>query len=356
MTNFIKGNIDIKNNVKKEENYIFDEVVNKVKNTGDFIKTSASTVFIIHKDKIVTEKYFGQHSHKEFARKINCRSRFNVASVRKSYIGFAVAYALLNKHIHSIDDYVISYLPNLDKNIIDKTTIRHLLTHTHGLASDESKNLIRNFPCGTSWEYTNDGIKLLTDIVETTTGKTVSQILRETVFNSFNLSETDWETETKEDQVSIIFNPEDEPVSGIKKSSIGGGYDTNLYVSSRELAYWGYIHLKKGTINEVEVLPKEIFDLTTSLQSPYLEDRELPENGFLWWVKTRECKKSELGELVPKGSYQILGNTGSCVLVIPSEELVAVRMYNKKGNPKGYDYLRDVKDFGNTIMKCLYER
>ncbi len=356
MINFIKSNINIRDNVKKEENHIFDEVVNKVKNTGDFIKASASSVFIIHKDKIVTEKYFGQHSHKEFTRKIDCKSRFNVASARKSYIGFAVAYALLNKYIHSIDDYVIDYLPNLDKGVIDKTTIRHLLTHTHGLNSDENRNLIRDFPCGTNWEYVNEGIKLLTDIVETTTEKTVSQILQETVFNPFNLSETGWEIEIKEDQVLIIFNPEEEPVSGVTKSSTGGGYDKNLYVSSRELAYWGYIHLKKGTINEVEVLPKEIFDLTTSLQSPYLEDRELPENGFLWWVKTRECKKSELGELVPKGSYQILGNTGACVLVIPSEELVAVRMYNKKGNPKGYDYLRDVKDFGNTIMKCLYER
>lgn len=37
-------------------------------------------------------------------------SQFNAVSVRKSYIGFAVAYALHNGYILSIDDPVLNYI------------------------------------------------------------------------------------------------------------------------------------------------------------------------------------------------------------------------------------------------------
>ena len=57
---------------------------------------------------------------------------------------------------------------------------------------------------------------------------------------------------------------------------------------------------------------------------------------------------------MPNGSYQILGYTTVTLLVIPSENIVAVRAFNSFGNPPGHDYLRDVKDFGNRIMQDLH--
>ncbi|WP_162800239.1 hypothetical protein [Oceanobacillus zhaokaii] len=45
--------------------------------------------------------------------------------------------------------------------------------------------------------------------------------------------------------------------------------------------------------------------------------------------------------------------TGVTILVIPKENLVAVRMFNSFGSPEGYDYLSDVRSFGDTIMSCL---
>jgi hypothetical protein len=73
----------------------------------------------------------------------------------------------------------------------------------------------------------------------------------------------------------------------------------------------------------------------------------------LWFVKDLPAKKSEIGAGVPKGSYQILGYTGVTLLVIPQENLVAVRMFNSFGSPEGYDYLSDVRSFGDTVMSCL---
>lgn len=64
-------------------------------------------------------------------------------------------------------------------------------------------------------------------------------------------------------------------------------------------------------------------------------------------------KKSEIGESVPEGSFQVLGYTGVTLLVIPQFNLVAVRAFNSFGSPAGYDYLEDVRTFGDTIVGCL---
>ena len=40
------------------------------------------------------------------------------------------------------------------------------------------------------------------------------------------------------------------------------------------------------------------------------------------------------------------------LLVIPEENVVAVRMFNRYGSSDGYDYLNDIRSFGDTVYKC----
>lgn len=49
-----------------------------------------------------------------------------------------------------------------------------------------------------------------------------------------------------------------------------------MYVSSRELAKWGYFHLKKGNVNGKQIVSNEIIDIATTVQSPNSLDVELP--------------------------------------------------------------------------------
>ncbi|WLR42335.1 serine hydrolase domain-containing protein [Bacillus carboniphilus] len=93
------------------------------------------------------EKYIGKQSNQLNARAAQPDTQFHVASVRKSYIGFAVAYAVYYGYIKSIDDFVLTYLPDLDVEPWKPVTIRHLLTHTHGLSEKEGK-VVREFQVG----------------------------------------------------------------------------------------------------------------------------------------------------------------------------------------------------------------
>lgn len=335
--------------MNKKINTQFDSVVSNVRKTSELVDCSGASVFIIHNDNIVTEEYWGKHSKGPNSRQIQEDTQFHVASIRKSYIGFAVAYAVYKGYVDSIDDLIEKYLPPNSMPIPNWTTIRHLLTHTHGITSTNGE-IYREFPSGENWAYRGIGIDILTQIVKNTTGKSVAEILTNNVLKPLNLTETGWYGEINEKLVDVIRKPND--TSWTTSTSVDGD-KMNMYVSPRDLAKWGYFHLKQGYVNREQIVSSKIIDMATTVQSPNSLDVELPQNGYLWFVKDLPARKSEIGELVSRGSYQILGYTGVTLLVIPQHNLVAVRAFNSFGSPNGFDYLADVREFGDTIMTCL---
>lgn len=333
-----------------EPTHQFDPLVSYAQEIHRLNEGSGCAVVVIQQDRIVTESYSGFHSQLAGARPIQADSQFNVASARKSYIGYAIAYAVHQGLINSLDDLVSDYLPEVDRTALADTTIRHLVTHTHGLGSDEQGNLIREFEVGRNWAYRGENVLMAAEIVRRVTGRTVAQVLQETVFEPLGWSETGWRTEPNERLVQVIESPAEPPEWRLGTPD---GAGSNLFASAREFAYWGYLHLKKGRMGERQIVPEAVIELATTRQSPPLPDPDLPEQGLFWYVKSLPAKRSEIGAEVPNGSYQILGINGPLVLVIPAHDLVVVRMSNKRRNYGGAEYLRYLREFGDQVMKCL---
>lgn len=174
------------------------------------------------------------------------------------------------------------------------------------------------------------------------------------VFKPLNWTNTGWTTGGNRNLVCDINSSESYPSLRIG-SNIGD--ERNLYVSTRELALWGNLHLNKGMFEGRQILPKEVFDLATSVQSPNTIPVQLPKFGFLWWIKDREVDVdyNELGSDLPYGSYQILGASGCSCTVIPEFNAVAVRMYNSLNASEnlGFDYIKDIQMFGNLVISSL---
>ncbi|TGB01398.1 serine hydrolase domain-containing protein [Halobacillus salinus] len=335
---------------KVEENKAFRPVFDHVVNTYDQVIGSGAATLVIQDDSIVLEEYFGTQSKREDARSIQADTQFHVASVRKSYIGFAAAYAVYNGYIESIDEFVVDHLPEEDRELWGETTIRHLLTHTHGL-TDKAEEPMRLHEPGKEWRYEGIGLKALTRIIEKTTGSTVSEILHQQVFEPLHMTQSDWYRELGPTNADVILRTPGD--TDWQPSQSTKGDDKNMYVSARELALWGYLHLKEGRMNGKQIVPKELIQLATTLQSPEELGDNFPRNGYLWFVQAQPSSATEIGSQVPKGSFQILGYTGVTLLVIPEENVVAVRMFNSFGSPEGYDYLEDVRSFGDTVMQCV---
>ncbi|WP_173275492.1 serine hydrolase [Paenibacillus sp. NEAU-GSW1] len=323
--------------------HAFAELNQYVSDTCKGVGASASSVLVIHNGTIVNEWYSGFHEHGKDSRKVDAESQFNVASVRKTYLALAISLALCEKRISSIDDLAVRYLNNadIDERSAGSTTIRHLLTHTHGLNSAGETI----FAAGTDWEYNNAGVNLLLRIVRNVFHKPLARVVEERLLVPYGLDRTGWR---KEKSPELVWPGE----------SYGGdtGEEANLFVSTRELAYWGYINLMQGSVDGCQLLPKAVFEQATAIATPSMLDESLPRNGFFWWVQDRPRPDSEIGEQLPLGSYQALGLYGNAVLIIPEHQVVAVRMLNQTGgNPPGYNYIKDIQRFGNLVLECVLD-
>lgn len=127
------------------------KLINHVESIGQAISASASVTIVQQNGQVLVEKYFGTHHHCTGAKAIGADSRFNVYSVRKTYVGLATAIALLDGSLRSLDDDIGAYLGEIPTDVIQGTTIRHLITRTHGLAHHEGK-LFHIFPPGYRWQ------------------------------------------------------------------------------------------------------------------------------------------------------------------------------------------------------------
>ncbi len=311
------------------------------------INATAAAVFIIQNGIIVNEWYSGHHDQSSLSRRVDEQSQFNVGSIRKTYLALAVSILIDQGMIAGIDDEISVYIQGLDQEVVKGTTIRHLLTHTHGL-NIVAGRLTRIFPAGSDWHYNNSGINLLTQLVYLTSGKNVAEMINQYVTVPYGLKETGWRTSRNEKLIYNVY--ENSHLLGPNTSDAGD--QSNLFVSARELTFWGYIHLNKGYVSQNQVLPESAFERITSLQTPDSLSDYLPRQGFIWWLQ-HHSKKNEIGVKLPPGSFQTLGITGCACLVMPELNTVAVRMFNSLGNPEGYDYLDDIRNFGDRVVDCI---
>ena len=330
----------------------YQRLISYVEEIRTLNHSSASALVVIKENEIVLEHYGGYHSNFVSSAPIKEASKFNVASARKSYLGLAVAFALYEKKIKSIDDYAVDYFDGYDKELLANTTIRNLVTHSHGLHQKDDGTLFREFDAGKRWAYRGINIIMMTELINKLYGMSFPDLLKERVFQPLGLTETAWYTSPNDELVRVIDNPNE--AAKFKIGSINDGSESNLHTTAREFALWGNLHLNEGFLNGKQIVPKEVIQFATKVQSPNYDDKEIPLNGLFWYVQETPSLKSEIGERVPKGSYQILGITGPTLLVIPKHNLVVAKMYNKRYNYGGDNYLHYLREFSNLVTDTFH--
>lgn len=317
----------------------------------DRIAASAAAICVMKDNKIIHEWYSGSHHFHKGARKVDEYSQFNVYSTRVTYVGLAAAIAINDGAIKSLDEPISNYLKSYDHNILGSTTIRHLVTRTTGLQFQGNSVVVRKFAAGTSFEGKKP--EVLAEIIKKATGKTVAEIMNERVFKPLGFTQTEWRTEGKETLVCDINDPNSYPTLRLESNE---GSDRNLYITARELALWGNLHLNKGAIQGQQILPKAIFEEVTSVKTLDSLPVQLPRIGYFWWIQDKKVANSEIGPDLPEGTYQILGASGCSCTVIPEHNAVVVRMTNSLwtfGGKNGFDYVADIQRFGNLIAHAL---
>lgn len=278
----------------------------------DYLEEKDTRAFIILKDgKIVVEWYFDDHTQ---------NTSWYWASAGKTLTAFTVGLAQ-NDGFLDISDKTSNYLgagwTSLTTEKEDLITIRHQLTMTSGMDDVEFDCVTPDclnyvVDAGTRWAYHNGPYTLLQSVVANAAGQ-------------------DW---------SDYFNAQLRNKIGMDGFWFSTNGKNNVYFSTaRSMARFGLLNLNNGTWDGEEILSDMQYLETMTNTSQNLNK----SYGYLWWLNGKENYRlpgSQVefsGNLIPNApadTYAGLGKNDQKLYVVPSENLVVVRMgENASDNP-----------------------
>ncbi len=292
-------------------------------------KTSAFIIYI--NNQIVCEKYFRDRTESE----VSC-----VFSVSKSVLSALTGIAISSGYIHSIDQRITDFIPELKGNPnFNRITIKQLLQMSSGLNWRKNKTfdddgkfyytrnirrlIVRhklNKAPGSNWEYKNIDAELLAWVIENATRSTISDLVQKYL----------WEPMGAEYDASWSLDKKD----GVEKAS------SSLNACARDLLKFGCIYLNNGKFNNSQIVPQSwianIFDIPLSPN----QQTSLKHN-FLWWLPNAGADR----EIVADGylGQRITINPRYNIVIVKLSEansianLDKVLLYIANSEARGYD-------------------
>jgi CubicO group peptidase (beta-lactamase class C family) len=243
---------------------------------GDF--GSIHSLIIIHNDSLALEEYFmGWTRH----------MRHYLASAAKSFTSSLIGIAIDQGKIGGVDEKLLNFFPgyddiaNLDKRK-KSITLKHVLTMSAGFTWEqhpdkdladmkESKDWIKfmlDFPMrdepGTKFWYNNGTSHLLSGIIINKTGQSAEEFAKENLFNPLGITNWTWESDPK--------------------GNTAGGW--GLYLHPANMAIFGYLFLKNGFLNGMQIISDDWVKESTGKQIEVIDlvtGQHTQDYGYQWW-------------------------------------------------------------------------
>jgi CubicO group peptidase (beta-lactamase class C family) len=302
-----------------------------------WLPTQDTRAFIILKDgKILVEEYWG--SKLTGVGQMDQNSFWYWESAGKTLTATLVGLAQQEKLLR-MKDRTQKFLGQGWTSMSNKQerTIRliHHLSLTTGL-NDSGDNLDNTTPenlkfqakAGSRWSYHNAAYNLLEQVVANASGKDYQTYFKESLGNKI----------------------------GMKGFWQKTGFNNVYYSDARSFARFGLLLLAKGNWNGIPIWSGDYFDnMTQTSQELNLSF------GYLTWLngkKTHMVPASEAilsGSLIPQAPsdmYQAMGKNGQFLMVVPSQNLVIIRMGSSGGDaPVPYLLMRDIWEKLNRVIR-----
>lgn len=282
----------------------------KIDSLLDYLEANNSKAFILLKDgKIVIEKYFGTFT---------IDSLWYWASAGKTLTGFTVGIAQQEGFL-SIQDTTSDYLgtgwtvcPPLKE---EKITIRNQLTMTSGLDDGVPDHYCTLDTClqyladaGTRWAYHNGPYTLLDSVIESATGQSLNSYFTQKVKNP----------------------------TGMTGAFFPSGYNNVFFSKPRSMARFGLLMLSQGDWNGNQILT----DTNYYQQMVNSSQTINPSYGYLTWLNGKSSFMApglqfnfpgSFSPNAPSDMIAALGKDGQIINIVPSQNLVYIRMGNAPG-------------------------
>lgn len=241
------------------------------------------------------------------------------ASAVKSWTGLLSGMRIADGAIDSVGVPVAKWIPEWTAGAQAGVTIRHLLTMTSGLSDRTGRNRITipppdsataaalpegpgvlaaknttgyvldlsfDFPPGERFSYSNEGVQLLSPILERAAGMPLARYARERLFGPLGMEKT--RLKVDEYYNTITF----------------GGAKTTL----SDFARIGQLMLNGGWWNGEQIVPASWIERSTT------PTKTMSSYGFLWWIDQK------------RGNFAATGDLDNMCIVFPKLNLVVARV------------------------------
>lgn len=249
-------------------------------------------------------------------------STFILNSASKSITSALIGIAIDMGYIESVDTPISQYLPEVSElgGEWSNITIRHLLTHTSGIATTDSSlwNEWRNSDNwmeyiydlsivsepGSAFSYSTGNTHMLCAILQAATGMTAYEFGKEYLFDPLGM-----------DSVECGSDPQ-----GI--SDGGNGFSMTVY----DMAKFGLLFLNEGQWEGEQIVPLQWVEASTSVQ--FVRSSGSADYGYQWWVRTFGDNGYD--------AYFAQGHAGQYIFVVPEIELIVCFTSNYEGSSSIY--------------------
>jgi D-alanyl-D-alanine carboxypeptidase len=234
----------------KELGSYFDSLVAENKLSG---------VVLVAKDGVTIASKAAGIANKATNAPIDLNTKFNLGSMNKMFTSVAIAQ-LVQAGKLSFTDPVGKHLPDYpNKEVAEKVTIHHLLTHTSGMGSYLGEKFAAqrdklltvaahlplfasdplSFPPGEKFQYSNSGFMLLGAIIEKVSGQDYYSYVQEHIYKPAGMNDTGFYEPGKEIPNLAIgytkMSPDGQPQEQMRDNNgarevrggpAGGGFST----------------------------------------------------------------------------------------------------------------------------------
>lgn len=363
-------------NNKAKRNTLISTIDSILKSQVDSDKIPGAVIEIKKDNQVIYKQAFGYAQKYGYDRQplaqpepMTTETLFDIASLTK-VIGTTTSITLLvDRGLIGVDDAVGKYVPAFNVGEKKQITIRHLLTHTSGIyewyplyyhASNKQETykligqLPLKFPVGTQRKYSDLGFTILGEIIETVSGLSLDQFMRQNIFVPLGMDHTTYNPRKTGAFTNIAATSHGNPYEHrmVYDTSLGfvfsdviptqwnGWRNYTLRGEVNDGNAWyanGGISGAAGLFSTVDDLQKLVDMLINkgkvgSIQfiSAKTVAQFLTKDNFkngLGWMMDNE---NSFMKNAPEGSFGHTGFTGTSIAVIPSANISVILLINRQ--------------------------
>jgi len=332
----------VQKEIQKER---FSRIGNVIEEEIEKGNLPGAVVLVGKQSDILYWQAFGNEVTEPFEETINRNTIFDLASLTKPIATATSIMILRDRKVLDLDDYVGEYLPAFACNGKEDVRLKHLLSHTSGLPAYTNANELKEqfgSPCpdeviekickleavskpGEEFRYSCLGYITLAKVVETVSGKSISDFSRENIFIRLGMKHTtynppdSWEKEIAATEIvdgQLLRGAVHDPLAKLMGGISG---NAGLFSNAHDSSIYCRMLLNEGVWNGIRVLSPEAVAMLTTAQA----------YGRAYAFDVNSSYSSVKGSYAPKKAFCHTGYTGTSIVCDPASGTFVIILTNR---------------------------